>query len=206
MERSAMPQRDGHGNGMGATDPLDGYLRALAKAVDRLSRDEVWAVVDVLLTACRARQRVYLIGNGGSASTASHIANDLNKQAIVDGHPMFRAIALTDNVPLLTAWSNDEDYGMVFYRQLENHVEPGDVLIAISTSGNSVNILRALELARERGVKTIGFTGRDGGRLRDLVDYCVFVPSDDIGHQEAVHLALDHAITIAIRARIAEGV
>jgi len=203
MDRQALQQRDGRDNGRPEADPLDSYLRGLSSAIDRLARDQVWAVVDVLLQACRDGRRIYLVGNGGSASTASHIANDLNKQASVDGHAMFRAIALTDNVPLITAWANDEDFGAVFSRQLDNHLEPGDVLVAISTSGRSVNVIRALELARARGARTVGFTGADGGDMLPLLDCCVLVPSDDIGHQEAVHLALDHAITMALRARIA---
>jgi len=204
MERGIGTKGDGSAIGMGI-DEIDRYLRGLSETVDRVSREEIREVVDVLLAACRARKRVYLVGNGGSATTASHIANDLSKQAIVDGHPKFRAIALTDNMPLVTAWANDEDYSMVFYRQLDNHVEPGDVVIAISTSGQSRNVIRALELARERGAVTIGLTGSDGGAMCGLLDHCIFVPSADIGHQEAVHLALDHAITMAIRARIADG-
>ncbi|MFN2251655.1 MAG: SIS domain-containing protein, partial [Anaerolineae bacterium] len=115
---------------------------------------------------------------------------------------MFRAFALTDNVPLLTAWSNDAEYAEVFAGQLANHVEPGDVVIGISTSGESENVLRALVLAREYGAVTVGFTGDHGGQLRDLVDWCVFVPSGHIGRQEDVHLALDHVITSAIKARL----
>lgn len=183
-------------------DSVDDYLRALAAAIDGLSRDDIWTAADLLVSACRQGRRIYLVGNGGSASTASHIANDLNKQAIVPGQPRFRAIALTENVPLLTAWGNDESFRMVFRRQLENHLEEGDVLIAISTSGESPNILEAVGLARERGAVTIGLSGDGGGPLRPMVDLCILVPSAEIGHQEAVHLALDHVITMAIRQRI----
>jgi D-sedoheptulose 7-phosphate isomerase len=192
-------------SGLRVADPVDRYLRDLTRALDALSRDDIREAVDILLAACLARRRIYLFGNGGSASTASHMANDLNKQAIVDGRPLLRAIALTDNVPLITAWSNDEDYAEAFARQLANHVERGDVVVAISTSGNSANVLRAVELARRAGARVIGFTGADGGRLRWLVDCCVRVPSEDIGQQEDVHLVLNHTIATALRFRLQEA-
>ncbi len=184
-------------------EAVDAYLRQLAAALGALSRETVAVVVDMLLAAGEAGRRIYLVGNGGSAATASHMANDLNKQASVPGRPLFRAIALTDNVPLITAWGNDADYAECFARQLANHVEPGDVVIAFSTSGRSPNIVRAVELARQAGACTIGFTGADGGALLALVDCCVRVPSDNVGQQEDAHLALNHAISVAIRARLA---
>lgn len=188
-------------NGSAVADPVEIYLSHLATVLAALSRDAIWTAVDLLLDAGRQGRRIYLIGNGGSAATASHMANDLNKQASVPGRPLLRAIALTDNVPLITAWSNDEDYAECFARQLVNHVEPDDVVLAISTSGCSANILRAIELARAAGARTIAFTGRDGGALPGLVDCCIHVPSDHIGQQEDVHLVLNHVISMAIRAR-----
>jgi D-sedoheptulose 7-phosphate isomerase len=185
-----------------ADDVVDDYLCGLAATLERVSRQEIWVVVELLYEACCERRRIFLIGNGGSAATASHMANDLNKQACVPGRPLVRALALTDNVPLITAWSNDEDYAASFARQLANHVEPGDVVVGISTSGNSANVLRALELARESGARTVGFTGPDGGAMRRLVEACVYVPSADIGQQEDVHLVLNHAIAGALRARL----
>jgi D-sedoheptulose 7-phosphate isomerase len=189
-------------NSGAVVDPIDVYLNQLAAVLAALSRDAIWSAVDMLLEAGRQGRRIYLIGNGGSAATASHMANDLNKQASMPGRPLLRAIALTDNVPLITAWSNDEDYAECFARQLVNHVEPDDVVLAISTSGRSANILRALELARAAGARTIGFTGCNGGAMPGLVDCCIHVPSDHIGQQEDVHLVLNHAISIAIRARL----
>jgi D-sedoheptulose 7-phosphate isomerase len=185
-----------------AADPVDGYLRQLTRTLDALAREEIWAAVDLILATGQAQRRIYLVGNGGSAATASHMANDLNKQATVPGSPRFRAIALTDNVPLITAWSNDAHYADCFAEQLANHLEPDDLVIAISTSGNSENVLRALELARQEGARSIGFTGCDGGQLRALVDCCIFVPCDDIGQQEDIHLVLNHVITTALRARL----
>ncbi|HID24182.1 MAG TPA: SIS domain-containing protein [Planctomycetaceae bacterium] len=139
------------------------------------------------------------MGNGGSAATASHMANDFNKLTIVPGQPRFKAIALTDNVPLMTAWGNDTAYENIFVEQLLNFLEPGDVVIGISTSGNSPNVLKALQVAREHGAVTVGFTGRDGGQLKHLVDHCILVPSDHIGQQEDMHMVLDHVIATTLR-------
>jgi D-sedoheptulose 7-phosphate isomerase len=160
----------------------------------------------MLLEARASGRRVYLFGNGGSAATASHMANDLNKQCNVAGQRRFRAIALNDNVPTMMAWANDQDYGDVLAEQLANHVEADDVLVVISTSGDSVNVVRGLQAARERGARTIGFTGPTGGAMRGLLDCCVLVPAAEIGQQEDAHLALNHVIGIAIRTRLgAEG-
>ena len=181
---------------------IDAYLRQLSGTVDALSREEIAAAVDLLLQAGQDGRRIYLFGNGGSAATASHMANDLNKQCCMPGKRRFRAITLNDNVPTMMAWANDQDYADVLLEQLSNHLEPGDVLVVISTSGNSPNIVKGLEFARQRGAHTIGFTGRHGGALGDSVDCCVHVPSDDIGQQEDVHLVLNHVIGTAIRARL----
>ena len=133
------------------------------------------------------------------------MVNDLSKQATVDGVPPIRAYALNDNVPLVTAWSNDAEYADAFARQLACHVEPGDVVVGISTSGDSANVVRAIVTARDAGARTIGMTGRAGGALRGLVDTCLVVPSDEIGHQEDVHLVMNHAITMGVRARLLAG-
>ncbi len=181
---------------------IERYLTQLTETLDALSREDIAAAADILAQACLARRRVYVCGNGGSAATASHMVNDLSKQATVEGIPAIRAHSLNDNVPLVTAWSNDEDYSEAFARQLECHVEPGDVVIGISTSGNSANVVRALEVARAAGARTIGMTGNDGGVLASIVDCCLFVPSMDIGHQEDVHLVMNHAIAHSLRARL----
>jgi D-sedoheptulose 7-phosphate isomerase len=184
-------------------DPVDDYLTTLAGTLARLDRGQVWAVVELLIATAVAGRRVYIVGNGGSAATASHMANDLNKQASVPGAPPFRAIALTDNVPLITAWSNDLEFAEAFARQLANHVEAGDVVVALSTSGRSPNVLRALDVARSAGATTVGFTGDEGGDLDERVDLCLHVPSPLIGQQEDVHLVLNHVISYAICARLA---
>lgn len=180
-------------------DAVEAYLMQMAKVVEELPRDAIWSVIDVLMDAWRRGSRVFLLGNGGSAATASHMANDLNKATIVPGQPRFKAIALTDNIPLMTAWGNDSAYENIFVEQMLNFLEPNDVAIGISCSGNSLNVLRAMEVAREHGAVTIGFTGWDGGRLRHLVDHCIAVPAQYIGQQEDGHMILDHLITGTLR-------
>ena len=183
-------------------DSIDLYLSELETVIHNLSRAEVRAVAEALMEAWRARRHVFLLGNGGSAATASHMMNDLNKFASVPGKPRFRAIALTDNVPLLTAVGNDQSYAEVFVEPLQNLLEPGDTVIAISASGNSANVVRAVEYAQARGARVIGFCGRPGGRLAALADLKVIIPSDRIGQQEDGHMILDHVLSFALRAAI----
>ena len=130
------------------------------------------------------------------------MANDLNKLTIVPGRRRFRAMALTDNVPLMTAWGNDNCYEDIFAEQLLNFIRAGDVVIGISCSGNSGNVLKALRLAREVGAATIGFTGQEGGQIKNLVDHCIFAPTGHIGRQEDIHTILDHVISTTLRGLI----
>ena len=184
-------------------DLIDSYLSELETVVRDISREQVRAVVEVLFEAWQSRRTVFLIGNGGSAATASHMMNDLNKYTAVPGRPRFRAIALTDNVPLLTAIGNDAEYADIFVEPLRNLLCAGDILIAISASGNSPNVVRAVEYARQNGAKVIGFCGHPGGKLARLSDLAVTIPSDRIGQQEDGHIILDHVIAAALRERIA---
>jgi D-sedoheptulose 7-phosphate isomerase len=181
---------------------IDLYLNELEIVIRELSRTDLEAVAEALLRAWRERKHVFILGNGGSAATASHMMNDLNKYASVPGRPRFRAIALTDNMPWLTAVGNDQNYAEVFVEPLENLLEPGDTVIAISASGNSPNVVRAVEYAQAHGATTIGFCGRPGGRLAELADLRVIIPSDRIGQQEDGHLILNHTLAFALRARL----
>lgn len=183
-------------------DSIDTYLNELEEVIRRLPRDDVRAVADAMMEAWRARRQIFIIGNGGSAATASHLMNDLNKYTRVEGKPRFRAIALTDNVPWLTAVGNDQGYDDVFVEQLMSLLEPGDTLLAISASGNSPNIVKAVEYARRHGARVIGFCGRPGGRLAQLADLKVIVPSDRIGQQEDGHMILDHVLVFALLDRV----
>jgi D-sedoheptulose 7-phosphate isomerase len=180
-------------------DPVEDYLSHLERTVNRLSREDIWAVVQVMYRAWQAGKQIFLIGNGGSAATASHMANDLNKLTIVEGMPRMKAIALTDNVPLMTAWSNDTSYENAFSEQMRNFIQTGDIVVCISTSGNSPSILRAVEVARQYEATVIGLTGEPGGALRKSSDYCIAIPDDHIGRQEDGHMILDHVIANTLR-------
>jgi D-sedoheptulose 7-phosphate isomerase len=184
-------------------DTVDRYLGELRATLDKLSRDDVRGVVTALEETWVRRGTIYIIGNGGSAATASHMMNDLTKLTRVAGQPRVRAIALTDNVPLMTAVANDQEYADIFLEPLTTFLEPHDVLIAISASGNSPNIVRAVDFARARGVLVIGFCGDPGGRLAATADLRVVIPSPSIGQQEDGHLILNHVVSLALRDRIA---
>ncbi len=183
---------------------VEEHIKEVREALDRIPIDAVERVVEILLDAYHRRQHVYVFGNGGSASTASHFACDLSKATIIAGRPRLRVTSLTDNVALLTAWANDTLYERVFAEQLANLLNPGDVVIAISASGNSANVLAAVEEARERGAVTVGLVGFTGGRLQEAVDLAVHVPSDSYGVVEDCHLVLEHAITESTRKALLE--
>lgn len=181
------------------TDPIERYLHEVEQMVSAIPREAVRQVAEALREARDSGRRVFIMGNGGSAATASHMACDLAKTAIADGKKRVKAVALTDNAPLLTAWGNDSSYDDVFSEQLRNLVENGDVVIGISGSGNSPNVLKAMEVAKEAGAQTIAFTGSPGGRLKDVVDISVVVPAGRIEQAEDGHMILDHVVTVALR-------
>ena len=174
------------------------YLTGLKAVLDRLPLAELEKLFTVIEEAHAAGKQIFVVGNGGSAATASHMRNDLNKGTL--GHKgdapwkRFKVIALTDNVSLMTAWANDTDYNTVFSEPLKNLANRGDVLIAISASGNSPNIITAVEVAKELGVKVLGLGGFTGGKLAQLADVCVVVPSNDYGPVEDVHMIIDHIL------------
>ena len=182
-----------------SNDPLNQYLVELEEAVRMLKRDTLWQATLALFDAWQREAQIFILGNGGSAATASHMANDLNKLTITPGKPRFKAIALTDNIPLMTAWGNDSSYEDIFAEQLVNFIRPGDVVVAISASGNSPNVLRAVQAARQHKAVTIGLTGDTGGKLKSLVDHCVLTPTGHICQQEDCHLIAEHAIANTLK-------
>jgi len=184
---------------------INGYFRSLALAAQQMPLESVEQMADVLLGAYDAGRTIYLFGNGGSAALASHFACDLGKGARNGSRKRFRVVALTDNVPLMTAWANDSSYEDIFAEQLTNLVRPGDVAFAISGSGNSPNVLRALTVAREAGAATVGLTGFQGGEMKRLCDVCMVVPSDNMQIIEDLHLSTSHALFTAIRARLCQA-
>ncbi len=178
---------------------IEEYFEGIHRALEALPREALLQIIAQIEAAARDGHVIFLCGNGGSAATASHFACDLAKGTRRPGAPMVRVIALTDNVPLLTAWANDTEYRQVFAEQLRPLVRPGDLLIAISGSGNSPNVLEAVRIARESGAFTIGLTGFEGGKLRELVDLCLIVPNACMEQIEDVHLILQHTITTVLR-------
>ncbi|HMR66577.1 MAG TPA: SIS domain-containing protein [Anaerolineae bacterium] len=184
------------------TEHIDTYLQQVKETISLLSIHKISQVVTTLLEASQTGRKVFIFGNGGSASTASHFACDLAKNTIVSGAPRFKVIALNDNIPLMTAWANDSSYDNIFAEQLVALVDPDDVVIGISCSGNSSNVLKAMTLAKTYGAKTIAFTGDKGGRLKDIADIYITVASPRIEQQEDIHLLLEHCICATIRQRL----
>ena len=180
------------------------YIKDLKCSLDKLDLNSIDRIVNVLWTAYLNDKQVFIIGNGGSASTASHFACDLGKGTIVEGKKRLRVICLNDNMAIVTALSNDLNYDEVFREQLINLVNSDDVVIAITASGNSPNILKAVECARENGAISIGFIGFDGGQLKPIVDESIIVKSSNYGHIEDVHLILEHMISQSLKHRLAD--
>lgn len=178
---------------------IQNYISALQQTMDQLPQPLIAEAIRVLQRARMRGSQVFIMGNGGSASTASHFVCDLAKNTRRDGLPHFRAIGLADNMEIFSAYANDEGYENVFSQQLINLVGSGDVVIAISASGNSKNVVRAVEEARKYNAITIGFTGFTGGRLGQLVDIHIHVRSEIIEHVEDIHLMLEHMIVRAIK-------
>ena len=179
------------------------YFDGLHRVLLEIPHSTIDLIANELMKAYESGRIVYLFGNGGSASLASHFACDLGKgTAYCNGGKRFRVLALTDNIPTMTAWANDSGYEDIFSEQLRNFVQPQDVAFGISGSGNSKNVLRALQVAREAGARTIGISGFQGGNMRSLCDICLVVPSDNMQMIEDLHLAMAHAIFRIVSARM----
>ncbi len=173
---------------------LSEYFEIEEQLLRTAALDRVDAVIARLARAQLEGRRVFLFGNGGSGSTASHFACDLGKGTIIPNRPRFKVLCLNDNMPTLTAYANDVGYDSIFAEPLISLAERGDIAIGFSGSGNSSNVLRAMEAAEKRGVATVGFSGFAGGKLKDRVELHVNVSSDVMGQIEDVHLAMTHAI------------
>jgi D-sedoheptulose 7-phosphate isomerase len=178
------------------------YLQELQKTLDVMENDlekKMDVFASLLLNARSKKKTIFIMGNGGSASTASHFASDLSKGTIVHGFPRFKVVALTDNIPTMLAWANDESYADVFVEQLKNLMEPGDVVIGISGSGNSMNVIKAIEYANANGGITIGISGYDGGKLLKCAQENIHTPSNYMQRVEDIHLIIEHLLTSLIR-------
>jgi len=174
------------------------YLEKLAATIRQLPLDSINNLIQVFLEAYERDCNIFLFGNGGSAALASHMACDLGKGTAPKTGKRLRALALTDNLALITAWANDTRYENIFAEQIENLLTAGDVAFAISGSGNSPNVLAALACARRKGAVTAGITGFQGGQMKSLCDVCVVVPSDDMQIIEDLHLSIAHSVFRAL--------
>ena len=179
------------------------YMDDFRGELQKMNLDEVKAMEDAIYDAYVSGKTVFIIGNGGSGANASHLCEDLGKGTLTDfeNQKRLRVISLTDNTPYILAWGNDEGYDRVFVEQLKNLAEPGDLVLAISGSGNSPNIITAIEWAKAKGLKTFGITGYDGGKLLRMADQNFFVKSFNMGVVEAVHGVAFHYLIDALRER-----
>ena len=185
-------------------DNTQSYLDRLRMALDGLPSDRLGQLGEMLYGAYRNEKQVFTLGNGGSASTASHMAADIAKNTIGPNMRRFRVLSLNDNTAMLTALANDLGYEHVFREQLQNLIRPGDLLIALSASGNSPNVLNAIRYAQAQCAQVAGILGFGGGEASQLVDVPIVVPSEHYGVVEDVHLIINHIIVDYFKSRLAE--
>ncbi|MEX2303458.1 MAG: SIS domain-containing protein [Bryobacterales bacterium] len=170
------------------------YKAKLVATLDTIDLDKVDEIIGILARARDEDRQIFVCGNGGSAATANHFACDMVKGASYGKDKRFRITALSEQIPTMTAYANDVGYDVVFVEQLKNFARQGDVLIALSGSGNSPNVIRAVEYAKSIGCQTIGLSGRDGGKLKPLVALNVHIEDDHMGRIEDAHMAICHMI------------
>lgn len=180
-------------------EQIPAYIAVLQETINRLPVHLIEKVVEALQAARLSGRQVFIMGNGGSASTATHFVCDLAKNTRREGLPHYRVIGLTDNMAIFSAYANDEGYESVFASQLANLINDEDIVIGISASGNSPNVIHGMEEAQKHNAITIGFTGFDGGRLGTMVDLNIHVKSNIIEHVEDIHLMLEHMIVKTIK-------
>jgi D-sedoheptulose 7-phosphate isomerase len=193
---------------LGTTMDVRPFLERVGQELLRVNSAEVQALADAMHACYLQGRMIFVIGNGGSGSNASHFCEDIGKGTLRrqdfdnDAKKRFKILSLTDNTPYILAWGNDEGFERVFVEQLKNLASPGDLLIAISGSGNSPNVLRAVEWAHRHGVKTFACTGFGGGKLRTLAQQCFHVALEDMGIVESIHLTAFHWVVDDLYRRI----
>jgi D-sedoheptulose 7-phosphate isomerase len=178
------------------------YITLLLQTIDQLPKENIVQVIDLLYSARFSGRQIFIMGNGGSASTASHFVCDLSKNTRRDGWPRYKVIGLSDNMAVFSAYANDEGYENVFCEQLANLLVPDDIVIAISASGSSRNVVNAIQYAKSQNAFTIGFTGFDGGIMGTLVDINLHINSNIIEHVEDLHMVLEHMIIKSLKERV----
>ncbi|MEI7844845.1 MAG: SIS domain-containing protein [Chloroflexota bacterium] len=181
------------------------YTSQIAEVLSALPEDKFIEINNVLQDARETGKQIFVVGNGGSAAAASHMVCDFGKNTREVGKNRIRAICLNDNIPSVMAYANDEGYEVIFSEQLLALGRPGDILIAISGSGNSGNILKAIETARQMEIKVIGLTGFKGGKMKELTDICLIVPSDSMEMIEDIHLIINHILAGLLRGAVMYG-
>jgi D-sedoheptulose 7-phosphate isomerase len=188
---------------MSKNTSIASFLKEQESCIKKLCEqtDIIETVVDILIKARDNGNKIFVMGNGGSASTASHFVSDLLKTAITKGDKRFSAISLTDNMPVILAWSNDTSYDNIFVEQLKNFLSKDDVLIGFSGSGKSKNVIKAMEYGKQNDAICIGITGMSGGEFPKLCDVCYTVPSNDMLGIEAIHVVFFHCIIHALRSK-----
>jgi len=181
---------------------IEDYVNSQVSCINELKQysDDIEKILQELISARDNSHDIYIVGNGGSASTATHFCSDLLKTSIIENKKRFKAHSLSDNIPVVLAWSNDTDYKNIFVEQLENFLKNDDVVIGISGSGNSENVLKAIEFANNKNAITISLTGKGGGEMSKLSQINLTVPSDDMLTIETIHLMICHLLTTMIRA------
>jgi len=188
---------------MQSEDSIQDYLNLQIKVMSDLKEKTgtVEKMLDIILEARDHGKQIYVMGNGGSASTSTHFVSDLLKTSITKDEKRFKATSLSDNIPVILAWSNDKSYDTIFVEQLKNFLQEGDVVIAISGSGNSLNVINAINYANQINAKTISLTGRDGGKLSEISKISLIIPSNDMLTIETMHLCVCHLLTTIIRSK-----
>ncbi len=190
---------------------INKYFGEMKEIIENIPKDKINEVIDALFNAWKNGNKVFIMGNGGSASTATHFTCDLSKVTIVNGKKRFKVMGLNDNIPLVSALTNDDGWNEIYVEQLKNHFEKGDVAIAFSVHGGSgkdkagmwsQNLLKALQYAKDNSGTAIGFSGFDGGAMNDLADICVVVPFNSTPQVESFHLVLEHLITFCLLEKI----
>ena len=181
------------------------YTSQITEVLSALPEDKFIEINNVLQDARETGKQIFVVGNGGSAAAASHMVCDFGKNTREAGKKRIRAICLNDNIPSVMAYANDEGYDVIFSEQLLALGRTGDILIAISGSGNSGNILKAIETARQMSIKVIGLTGFKGGKMKELTDICLVVPSDSMEMIEDIHLIINHILAGLLRGAVMYG-
>ena len=181
------------------------YLNGLKKVMDDLPLTIFEQIVNLLVAAYGEDRNIFVMGNGGSGTTASHFACDINKGVCFGLEKRFKVICLNDNIPIILAYSNDNSYEEIFLEQLKNFLKKGDIVIGISSSGNSPNVLKAIEYAKGKGAKTVGLSGLDGGKLAELADLSLVIRINDIQKTEDIHFIITHMIMQILYRKLRES-